>query len=186
MIRRIGLACVCLLLGAAAPQPLWGTIGLAVPPATSGELGEFADAKLSVAQAMQAVLRARAGRVVEIGYASSNGVGFYNVLVAAGDGLHFLRVDPLSGAVGPGERGDIALTELDGVGRRDLEAIGAAKVGLRQAVARVMAQAGSGRVICAGVEQLGGIPQYYVTTVAGAKFGAWIVDPTTGLLSRPS
>jgi hypothetical protein len=185
MTRLIGLACACLLLGAAPPPPLWGTIGLAVPPATSAELGDFAGAKLSVAQAMQAVQQGRAGRVVEIGYASKGGTGWYSVLMADSGGLHYLQVDPVSGAISQGDRADITPGELDQVGQRDLAGLTAAKFGLDQAVAEVMAQAGRGQVICAGVEQLAGIPQYYVTTVAGQKFGGWIVDPTTGRVKRP-
>jgi hypothetical protein len=186
MIKQIGAACACLLLGAAAPLPLWGYIGLAVPPATSAALDQFAGAKLSVAQAMAAVQQKRAGKVVEIGSATKSRAGWYRVLMAGSDGLHFLRVDPVSGAVSSGDRADITRAELDQVGQRDLDAVASAKVDLAQAVAAVTAQAGRGRVICAGVEQLGGVPQYYLTTVAGNKFGGWIVDPDSGQVSRPS
>jgi hypothetical protein len=42
-----------------------------------------------------------------------------------------------------------------------------------------------GNAIAAGVEQLGGIPQYYVQTVNKRKLDAVIVDPRTGHAARP-
>jgi len=185
MIRRIAIAGAFLLLAAAAPEPLWGYIGLAVPPASSAELSAFAGARLSPEQAIAAAQQGRAGRVVEIGFAANGGVGWYSVLMAGKDGLHYLRVDPAGGKVSAGDRPAVTPAELDAVGRRDLAELAAAKVDLRQAVADVTAQAGGGRVICAGVEQLGGVPQYYATTVAGGKFRDWIVNPDSGRVVQP-
>jgi uncharacterized membrane protein YkoI len=190
MIKRIGALTAGLLLAwhpafAASPSaPLWGYIGLATPAETPADVAHFGTPAVSVAQAMADVQTQRAGRVVEIGYAYNNGAAIYTALVAAQGGLQFLRVDPATGTLANGDHPDIARDSLDATGQRDLDRLTTAPVDLPKAVALVTAQ-GGGPVIDAGIEQLGGIPQYYVQTVAKGRLAPWTVDPQTGRVGRP-
>ncbi len=187
MNPRHGSALLGLLLLGAAPahaaaggSPLWGTIGLAAPAEMPGDVGPFAGVSLSIDQAMRAAQRD--GRVVEIGFAHKNGAGWYQALVLTDDGLRYLRIDPASGALGDGDHPPVARADLTAAGQRDLDGLRAAKVPLAQAVGSAE-QASGGKAISAGVEQLGGVPQYYVQTVSHGKLGAWTVDPQTGRVS---
>jgi uncharacterized membrane protein YkoI len=170
---------------ATQPAPLWGFIGLATPTETSSDAKSCADAKFSVLQAIDAIDRRHDGRVVEIGFATKNGTGWYTALVANRDGLRYLRVDPANGQIGKGDRPGVTRAELDAAGRRDLDALGTARIDLRQAVAAVE-QSGRGTAISAGIEQLGGIPQYYVRTWAKGHLTGLVVDPGTGRITAPS
>jgi hypothetical protein len=123
--------------------------------------------------------------VVEIGFTTKNGTGRYSALVADNHGLRYLRVDPASGRIGKGDRPGLTRAELDAAGRRDLDALGTARIDLRQAVAAVE-QSGRGTAISAGVEQLAGIPQYYVQTWKKGHLTGLVVDPRTGQITAPS
>jgi uncharacterized membrane protein YkoI len=168
----------------AAGRPFWGFLGLAAPAETSGAIQRFANAKLSVAQAIAAAQQHADGKVVEIGIATQHGADWYKALLATGDGLHYVRIDPATGAIGKSSRPDIPLADLDAAGRRDLAALCDAKIDLAQAAA-MAAQQDGGKVVSAGIEQLDGIPQYFVHTAANGKLHALIVDPTSGRVSRP-
>jgi uncharacterized membrane protein YkoI len=187
-MRRSALLTLLLTLSAApawaAPAPLWGYLGLAAPRETDPDLTGFGAAKVSLPRAMADAAHARHGRVVEIGFAHDKGATYYTALVAAPDGLHPVRVDPATGRVSDAPGPGITRAMLDVAGQRDLDALRAARTSLAEAVATAEARTG-GKVITAGVEQLGGIPQYYLETVENRKLGAWVVDPATGRLDHP-
>ncbi len=167
------------------PAPLWGTVGLATRMEKPSDVSRFASVKLSLPQAMAAVARHRDGRIVEIGFGHHGSSAWYSVIVAGADGLHYLRVDPVTGDIGAGEHPDIPRDELDAVGQRDLDGLRNAMVDLPHAVEAVAKTSGE-KVICAGVEQLGGVPRYYVQTVAKHRLASWVVDPGTGRVAQPS
>jgi uncharacterized membrane protein YkoI len=191
MIIRTVSAVLGLVLGAAqvhaagtSPVPIWGYLGLAVPNETSSDISLFGDARLSIPQAIDAVQKHVDGRVIEIGFAHRNGEGWYRVLVASSDALHSLRINPGTAAVSRGDQPDITRAELDTEGQRDLDALRSAKISLQQAVAAAEKTSG-GKAMSAGVEQLEGIPQYYVQTLVKGRIAAFIVDPQTGLVMIP-
>lgn len=191
MIIRSVSAVLGLVLGAVqvhaagtSPVPIWGYLGLAVPNETSSDISSFGDAKLSIAQAIDVVQKQVDGRVIEIGFAHRNGAGWYRVLVTSSDGLHSLRINPGTDALSRGDQPDMTRAELDVQGQRDLDALGSAKISLQQAVAAAEKTSG-GKAMSAGVEQLEGIPQYYVQTVVKGKIVALIIDPHTGLVMSP-
>jgi hypothetical protein len=191
MTARLGAAAIGLLLAAtpafaapSPPAPLWGYIGLATPIETGADAHVFADAKLSVVQVIQTIKQQGLGRVVEIGFAHKDNAGWYVALVATPDGLRHLRIDPVSGAISQGDQPDIRQAAIDPAGRRDLDALDAAHVDLAQAVADAARMSG-GQVICAGIEQLGGVPAYYVQTVENGQLSEWSVNPATGRVTTP-
>jgi uncharacterized membrane protein YkoI len=188
MLNRVGLAIAGLFLVAAtgpSPDPLWGYIGLGVPAEKAGDIKPFGLAKLSTSQVIDQLQQQNNARVVEIGFAHKGSDGWYQALVTSAGGLRSLRVDPATGAVSKGDQPDLARADLDASAQRDLDAINSAPVDLRQAVASVEQTTG-GRVIAAGIEQLVGIPQYYVQSVGKGKLAAFIVNPQTGRVAIPS
>ena len=167
-----------------SPAPLWGYLSVVPPTETAADVSAFARGRLSIVQAIDAAGKARNGRVIEIGFFRLHGAGSYDATIGAPDGLHYVRVDARTGAVRKGDRRDVPRDELDPQGLRDLATIGSVEIGLAQAVNSAEKVTG-GNAIAAGVEQLGGIPQYYVQTVNKRKLEAVIVDPRTGRAARP-
>jgi uncharacterized membrane protein YkoI len=167
-----------------SPAPLWGYLSVVPPTETAADVSAFARSRMSIVQAIDEAGKARNGHVIEIGFFQWHGAGSYAATIGAPDGLHYVRVDPPTGAARKGDRRDIPRDELDPQGLRDLATIESAEISLAQAVNSAEKVTG-GRAIAAGVEQLGGIPQYYVQTVNKRKLDAVIVDPRTGRAARP-
>jgi uncharacterized membrane protein YkoI len=184
----LGAALQALALQAQAadpsPAPLWGYLSVVPPTETAADVSAFAGSRLSIVQAIDEAGKAHNGCVIEIGFVRWHDTLSYAATLGAPDGLHYVHVDPRTGAVSKGDRKDVPRDELDPQGLRDLATIGSAEIGLAQAVNSAEKVTG-GRAIAAGVEQLGGIPQYYVQTVNKRKLDAVIVDPRTGHAARP-
>jgi hypothetical protein len=180
----LGLA-VCGAAEAAAPgEPLWGSIGLAAYAETPADLSHFADAGISMDAALAAVKQQHAGRLVEIGFSSGTDAPSFAGLLETASGLQPILIDPATGAIRDADRPRIARADLDAVGQRDLAALDTAHVSLEEAISRIE-QISRNRVISAGVEQLAGIPQYYLQTASSGRLDAWIVDPATGRVMHP-
>ena len=163
------------------PTPLWGYLSVAAPNETPRDVTAFAHAGVSVAKAIEIADRQNPGRAVEIGFSRQGG---YVVTLATSAGLHYARINPATAALATAGRPDISRAQLDAQGQRDLDALAATHVTLQQAVASAEHLTG-GRAVAAGVEQLAGVPQFYVQTVVGSGLAAVIVDPRTGRAARP-
>jgi uncharacterized membrane protein YkoI len=197
MLERAAVLCLATCLAAASPAaaqqaapttspetaPLWGYIGLATPVETVADVTPFAGLHTPIDQALADAQRSGGGRVVEIGFARKGAAGWYAALVARADGLRYLRIDPANGAVSNGDHADVTRAQLNAQGQRDLDALGASPIDLATAVADV--ERGGGHVISAGIEQLNGVPQYYVETVLNGKLQPYTVDPQSGRVAKP-
>ncbi len=167
--------------GLDAPAPLWGYLSVAAPNETPRDLTAFAHAGTPIDQAIEIVDRQNQGRAVEIGFLRQGG---YAVTLATPAGLHYARINPATGALDTAGRPDISRAQLDAQGQRDLDALAATHVTLQQAVTSAEHLTG-GHAVAAGVEQLAGVPQFYVQTVVGSGLAPVIVDPRTGRAARP-
>jgi len=182
----------CLLLGigqapAAEPNtnlPI-GYRGLAAPRESSSNIEPFRHVRISIAQALDAIQRQGQGRVVEIGFVRKSGSSWYRVGIVDAAGLRYQRVSPVTGAVSRRKSPNIAFAVFDTEARRVLAAAGSAKFTLAQAVVATESTKG-GKVISAGMEQIQGIPQYYVQAVTQGKLVAAIVNPNTGIAVDPA
>jgi uncharacterized membrane protein YkoI len=162
----------------------WGYLGLAAQPEAAADVDAFGSAKLSLLQAIEAVRKGGAARIAEIGFKHEGQFAGFIVGVAGPGGVHYLRVNGTTGAVSKSNQQTLTRAKLDAQGKRVLAAIGSARFDLAQAVAAAEHSTG-GKAISAGMEQLAGIPQYYVQTVGAGKLQALAVDPTTGQAIAP-
>ena len=161
------------------PHSGWGSRGLAAASEPDSAFKPFGEVKVAIAAAIDAAGKQGNGRVVEISFDHKDGAGWYLVAVATPAGLHYLRVDAGSGDVKSAQLPDIPEAAFDREARAVLSAIMTAKYDLAQAVAAAEKVSG-GKAIAAGMEQIGGIPQYYIQTVAKGKLRSVIIDPQTG------
>ena len=164
-----------------SPAPLWGFLSVATPDETPADVTAFAHVGLSVGRAIEIAEAHNQGRVVEIGFSRKGG---YAVTLATPAGLHFVQVAAATGDLSAAGRPDVGRDRLDAQGQRDLDALAATHVTLEQAV-RLAEHLTGGRSIAAGMEQLAGIPQFYVQTFTGQALAPVIVDPRTGRAARP-
>ncbi len=181
---------LCPAVALAQPEavraPLWGYLGLASPQETLADAHAFSGVSLSLVKAIDAVSSAdRTGRVLEAGFVDLKNIRSYRVTVGTSEGLQFDSVDPATGAVTGHAKPDVTRAALDGQGERDLAAARAAPVTLQQAVIAAEHFA-HGQAISGGVEQLVGVPQYYIEIVSGTSVRPVIVNPHTGRASAPT
>ncbi len=122
--------------------------------------------------------------MVEIGFTRKSGQSWYDVTLASGDGLTEEHIDPATGTLIDGSARHIPLANLDPQGQRDLHAVLSAATTLSQATVAAE-HAAHGQAISAGVEQLGGVPQYYVQIVNAGKLVPMTVDLGSGRAAAP-
>jgi uncharacterized membrane protein YkoI len=166
------------------PAPLWGYIGLSVPTPAPDAVSASTHAVVTLRQAADDAQRGTAGTVVEIGFSKQRRGWAYVATLDTPAGLDRVLINPATGAISRADRPDVPRRALDVAALRDLAAMRSA-IPLTQAAAAAAALSG-GRPIAAGLEQLGGIPQYCVQVVNGTKVSAVIVNPDTGRAARPS
>ena len=189
-VASVILGCLWLAIGQApaadpsANLPI-GYRGLAAPREPSSNIEPFRHVGISIGQALDAIQKQGQGRVVEIGFVRKSGSSWYRVGIVDAAGLHYQRVSAVTGAVSPRKTPKIAFAVFDTEARRVLAAAGSAKFTLAQAVVATESLKG-GKVISAGMEQIQGIPQYYVQAVAQGKLVAAVVDPNTGIAVDPA
>jgi uncharacterized membrane protein YkoI len=170
---------------ASSPAPLWGYLSPPPPFETSADVRAFSHLTCSIRQAIEAADRTQSGKVIEIGLVKHGHEKLYHVIMGGPAGLYYLAVDPVAGAVRGAGRPDVTRAELDPEGLRDLATLESARFSLLAAVISAERLTG-GAAIAAGVEQLGGIAQYYVQTVEKQKLIDVIVNPQTGRAARPA
>jgi len=197
MTSRLGFAVGpmilgCLLLGpgrapAAEPHPNLpiGYRGLAAPMEPGSNVEPFRDVGISVGKVLDTIQKQGQGRVVEIGFVRKNGSSWYRVGLLSAAGLRYRRVSTATGMVSGRKTRNIAFAEFDTEARRVLEVAGSAPFTLAQAVVATESMTHE-KVISAGMEQIQGIPQYYVQAVAQGKLVAAVVDPNTGIAVNPA
>ncbi len=197
MTFRTGYAFVpfilgCLLLGvgpapAAQPQPNLpiGYRGLAAPREPGSSVGPFGHVRISIGQALDAVQKQEQGSAIEVGFVRKSGSSWYRVGILDAGGLHYRRVSTVTGAVSLRKTRDIAPAAFDAEAKRVLAVARSAKFSLAQAVVATESMTG-GKAISAGMEQIQGIPQYYVQAVAQGKLVAAVVNPNTGIAVDPA
>jgi uncharacterized membrane protein YkoI len=197
MILRLGFAVAPVMLGwlslaigqtqAAEPQPdrPIGYRGLAAPMEPGSNVEPFRHVRISIAKALDAIQKQGRGRVIEIGYVRKSGSSWYRVGILRAAGLRYQRASTVTGAVSRRKTQNIAFAAFDAEARQVLKAAGSAQFTLAQAIVATERTTG-GKVISAGMEQIQGIPQYYVQAVAQGKFVAAVVDPNTGIAVDPS
>jgi uncharacterized membrane protein YkoI len=192
MPRSLAALIVIGVAGAAAPAqsattqpaPLWGYLGLASPQPAPDAISAFTHAGVTLRQAIDDAQRSNAGKAIEIGFMKQRPGWAYAVTLDTPAGLHHVLINPGTGAASSTGAPDVPRRDLDAAGLRDLDSMQSA-IPLAQAAAAAERLAG-GRAIAAGLEQLGGIPQYYVQVVTGTKIRAVIVNPATGRAAPPS
>jgi hypothetical protein len=169
----------------AKPAPLWGYLSVAPLIEANKDLHALAPGSLSVGQAVVAFDRGGTGLVIEIGVSRDGGGAFYAATIGDSNGLRFVRISPLTGLARAADHPVVSRAQLDAQGLRILAEISSAKITLPQAI--TIAEKFSGnRVVAAGIEQLHGLPQYYIQTARAAQLGSpVVVSPETGRAEKP-
>lgn len=168
-----------------APAPLWGYLSVAPPRETAADVRALQSGRFSLEKAASSLDHGTSGRVIEIGFTHAGSASFYSVTIGGSDGLRYLRVDPRGGRTMAAARPPVARAQLDAEGLRILALLGSARITIEQAITAAEALTGK-PAIAAGIEQLSGIPQYYVQVADLRKLGRpVIVNPETGRAARP-
>lgn len=161
-----------------------GYIGLNAPDEESMDTRQFALVHISIIQAISSVGRSTGGAVLEIGFVVRDRSRYYSAIVSLNHQLQYARVDATTGIVNINHKRDVGLSKLTEGARRDVDVARSAKIKIELAAERVEKATG-GHVISLGVEELGGIPQYYIQSVVGSHLRASIMNPNSGEMSSP-
>ena len=159
-------------------------VGLNAPDEEFMDTRRFALVRISIIQAISCVGRSTGGTVLEIGFVVRDRSRYYSAIVSLGHQLRYARVDATTSVVTVNHKRDVGLSKLTEGALRDVDVARSAKIKIEQAAERVEKAIG-GHVISLGVEELGGIPQYYIQSVIGLHLRASIMNPNSGELSSP-
>ncbi|WP_159013763.1 PepSY domain-containing protein [Acidisoma sp. S159] len=161
-----------------------GYIGLNAPDEGTLEIRQFASIRMSIINATKRIERSAGGTVLEIGFVVHDRSRYYSAIVFSNHQLWYVRDDAITSKLNVNHKRDVLLSALTEGARRDVAAARSSKIDISQAVERVERAVG-GRVISVGVEELGGIPQYYIQSVYGDDVHVLIVNLNSGQLSTP-